>query len=94
MKNSQETLLLNFGMRIRELRMQAGLSQDDLAESAGLFRTYMSRIETGCANPTVVVINKLAEALNVAIAELFEIPHQTKAVKIRSTRAVSCGRVK
>jgi transcriptional regulator with XRE-family HTH domain len=40
-----------FGNRIRELRAAAGMTQEDLAERCGLFRTYMSRIETGKANP-------------------------------------------
>ena len=36
-----------FGSRIKELRLLAGMTQEDLAERCGLFRTYMSRIETG-----------------------------------------------
>jgi transcriptional regulator with XRE-family HTH domain len=90
---TQDPLLLNFGARVRELRALAGLSQDDLAESAGLFRTYMSRIETGRANPTVTVAIKLALALGVTVGALFEAPSQLQLSKTRSVRAVSRGRV-
>ena len=60
-----------FGTRIRELRLSAGLRQEDLAERCGLFRTYMSRIETGRANPTLTMIHALADSLGVAVTELF-----------------------
>lgn len=94
MQTTQDPLLLNFGARVRELRALAGLSQDDLAESAGLFRTYMSRIETGRANPTVTVVSKLALALGVTAGALFEAPSQLQLPKTRSVRAVSRGRVR
>ena len=66
-----------FGTRIRELRLAAGLRQEDLAERCGLFRTYMSRIETGRANPTLTMIHALADSLGVAVAELFAAPSAT-----------------
>lgn len=48
------------------------LSQEELAESCGLFRTYLSRIEGGTANPTVKVLESLATALGIDIAVLFQ----------------------
>lgn len=60
-----------FGTRIRELRQAQGLLQEDLAERCGVFRTYMSRIETGMANPTLTMIHALASSLDVPIAALF-----------------------
>lgn len=60
-----------FGARIRELRLAAGLTQEDLAERCGLFRTYMSRIETGNANPTLTMIHALATSLAVPVPALF-----------------------
>lgn len=60
-----------FGQRIRALRTAAGLTQEDLAAHCGLFRTYMSRIETGVANPTLTMIHALAQSLGVSVAELF-----------------------
>jgi transcriptional regulator with XRE-family HTH domain len=62
----------SFGARVRELRMAAGMTQEDLAERCGLFRTYMSRIETGRANPTLTMIDALAASLGVPITTLFE----------------------
>lgn len=61
---------LAFGARVRALRVERELTQEDLAEHCGLFRTYMSRIETGQANPTLTMIVALADALGVQPAEL------------------------
>jgi transcriptional regulator with XRE-family HTH domain len=60
-----------FGERIRALRLARGLTQDDLAAHCGLFRTYMSRIETGQANPTLTMVHALATSLEVDVADLF-----------------------
>ena len=61
----------SFGARVRELRRAAGMTQEDLAERCGLFRTYMSRIETGKANPTLTMIHALAASLGVSVPALF-----------------------
>lgn len=61
-----------FGQKIKDLRAQRGLNQEELAERVGVFRTYMSRIETGVANPTLTMIYALAAALDVSVIELFE----------------------
>ena len=50
--------------------LAAEMTQEDLAEHCGLFLTYMSRIETGQANPTLTMIHALADALGVGAAEL------------------------
>lgn len=60
-----------FGQRIKDLRAERGLNQEELAEKVGVFRTYMSRIETGAANPTLTMIYALADALGVSVIELF-----------------------
>lgn len=59
-----------FAARVRELRLAAEMTQEDLAERCGLFRTYMSRIETAQANPTLTMIHALAGALGVGAADL------------------------
>lgn len=51
------------GRNIRRLRLQAGLSQDDLADKAGLHTTYLSGIENGRRNITLDVLARLAAAL-------------------------------
>lgn len=53
------------GEKVRALRKNAGLSQEVLAERCGIFRTYLSRIESGSANPSLVVLVTLAAALEV-----------------------------
>jgi transcriptional regulator with XRE-family HTH domain len=61
-----------FGKRIRELRQAKGMTQEDLADRCGLFRTYMSRIETGKANPTLTMIHALADSIGVPVQALFD----------------------
>ena len=52
-------------MNVRRLREQLGLSQEQLAFETDLHRTYISGVERGVRNPTVLVIDRLASALNV-----------------------------
>lgn len=54
-----------FGINIRKARTSKGWSQEDLAESAGLDRTYVSGVERGVRNPTLTVINQFAKAFGV-----------------------------
>jgi transcriptional regulator with XRE-family HTH domain len=61
---------VRFGQRLREIRTQKGISQEKLAELAGLHRTYISSVERGERNISLVNIESLAEALGVAMAEL------------------------
>lgn len=60
------------GMRVRYLRMQKKLSQEDLALEAGINKNYLSDLERGNRNPTVEVLNKIAQALEIPISTLFE----------------------
>jgi len=61
---------LVFGKRLKELRMKKKLSQEELADIAGLDRTYISSCERGIRNISLINIYKLAHALGVASAEL------------------------
>lgn len=60
-----------FGERVRQLRLATGLKQDEFAEKCGFARSYMSRIETGGANPSLDAIQTIAAALRVAVRDLF-----------------------
>jgi transcriptional regulator with XRE-family HTH domain len=60
------------GLQVRRLRAEAAMTQRDLADQCKIFRTYLSRIENGTANPTVTVVPTLASALKVPIAELLK----------------------
>ena len=56
---------------IRELRTGANISQEELAERAGLHRTYISDIERGCRNISVWNLQKIAGSLGVNLTEVF-----------------------
>ncbi|MCP1645631.1 transcriptional regulator with XRE-family HTH domain [Pseudomonas citronellolis] len=66
------SLRIRFGTRIRELRVASGITQEEFAERCGFARTYMSRIETGGANPSLDAIKVLADALGMTLAALFQ----------------------
>ena len=59
-------ILKIFGCNVRRIREQYGWSQDHLADESGLHRTYISGIERGIRNPTLSVVAKVSQALNVA----------------------------
>ena len=55
---------------LRRLRTEKGWSQEEYADRAGIHRTYISDIERGARNPTIMIVEKLAQALDVKAAEL------------------------
>jgi len=61
-----------FGAKVREARAKQGISQEDLAFTTGLDRTYISGIERGMRNPSLKNIAKISIALKIKIAELFD----------------------
>jgi transcriptional regulator with XRE-family HTH domain len=63
----QETL----SRHVKAFRTEAGLTQQMLAERCGIYRTYLSRIESGDANPSVSVLAALANTLNVELYKFF-----------------------
>ena len=67
---SDEKLLRELGARIRHLRNEQSLSQEKLAELADIHVNHLRRIELGQANPTYLVLVRLAGALQVALAKL------------------------
>ena len=80
------------GLRVKELRALQELTQEELADRCGVFRTYMSRIESGRANPTLTMLHTLAQGLEVVVTELLT-PAQTQPSKVRAKRPLSRGRV-
>ena len=65
-------ILQRFGQKVRKLRMERELSQEKLAELAGIHRTYISSLELGKRNVSLVNIQALAKALRVPPDELLK----------------------
>lgn len=65
-------LLIAFGDIVRNLRKEKGFSQEELADRAGLHRTYIGMIERGEKNIALENINKLSKALNTPMHEIFK----------------------
>jgi transcriptional regulator with XRE-family HTH domain len=61
---------MNVGSNIRRIRQNARLSQEELAEAAGINRTYLSQLENGHSSPTLDVLERIARALDVPISAL------------------------
>jgi len=62
--------MIAFGKRVREARRSKGISQERLAEMAGIDRSYMGNIERGEKNITLKKAYEICDALDIAIKEL------------------------
>jgi transcriptional regulator with XRE-family HTH domain len=60
-----------FGFAVRSQRETLGLTQEELAEKAGIHRTYLADIERGKRNLALINIERLAAALSLSLSELF-----------------------
>lgn len=60
-----------FGDAVRKARTASGITQEELADRAGLDRSYIGGVERGDRNPTLSVIEKIAQGLGLTLAELF-----------------------
>jgi transcriptional regulator with XRE-family HTH domain len=69
---SDTYILKRFGNRVKELRKERNISQEELAHRANLHRTYIGMIERAEKNVTLLNIEKIAKALNVEIENLFK----------------------
>ncbi|MBI5750435.1 MAG: helix-turn-helix transcriptional regulator [Nitrospinae bacterium] len=66
-----------FGMRIKELRKNKGLSQEEVAEKVNISSKYLSRIEMGQHFPSIDTLVNLADVLKVELKDFFEFAHET-----------------
>lgn len=73
--DASRDILIKFGERVRDLRKEKGLSQEQLSFLANLHRTYIGMIERGEKNITLVNIEKIAIALQIDIHELTKFNH-------------------
>lgn len=75
------------GVNVRQIRKARGWSQEELAFESGLDRTYISGVERGVRNPTVLVLHELAQALRIPAATLLETADpKGKAPSVRRAR--------
>ena len=66
------TINKQLGYRIRYLRQEKNWSIEDLALEAGINRNYLGDLERGTRNPTLIILNKIAQALEIDLSTLFE----------------------
>ncbi len=69
-KEIDKEILIRFGDRVRQFRLELGLSQEELANDAGLHRTYIGMIERAEKNITIVNAYKIAISLNTTLSNL------------------------
>lgn len=72
----ENNIITLFGLTIKKIRKEKNISQEKLAELTGLHRTYISEIERGTRNLSLLNINKLSLAFNLTNSELFSILEQ------------------
>lgn len=63
-------ILKEFGKTIKNLRTKLGMSQEALADAAGIERSYMGTIERGERNPTLLKVYRIAKALKISAGKL------------------------
>ena len=78
MKTTKELL----GARIKELRKAKRLSQDELSEKINIDPKHLSRIEVGKSYPSLDTLERIANALNVEIKDLFEFMHLSRSKEL------------
>lgn len=69
---SDNDLLKQFGLRVKELRLKAGLSQEKFALQIGMDRTYFSSVEAGKRNLSIHNIKKICDGFNITLSEFFK----------------------
>ncbi|SJZ78256.1 helix-turn-helix domain-containing protein [Sediminibacterium ginsengisoli] len=69
-KIRNEEVLRKFGLRIKQLRQERGMSQDDLAIACDVEKTQIYRIEGGKINTTISTLHALAEAFELSLEQL------------------------
>lgn len=69
-----DQLLQHLASNVKARRKQLGITQEILALDAGIDRTYISQIERGISNPSLLVLVKVAEILDVEVVQLLAEP--------------------
>jgi len=87
---SQNNLAMKIGLIIKGLRIERGLKLEALANDLDLATSTLSRIESGRRNPSLEVLEALADALGVKISDIFSEAERATAVASSMTREVPC----
>lgn len=82
--DGMDEFLHNLGKRIRSLRQKQGLTQEILAEAAGISGKYLGEVERGEMNVSIQVMKKLADALCIQLADIIENRHESSEVVLRN----------
>lgn len=78
------TFSQKLGKRIKELRKKSSLSQEQVAEQAGISGKYLGEVERGEVNVSVLIISKIALVLNVQLSEILDFDHFSTRKEIES----------
>jgi len=70
MKPRESDILDRFGVRLRTRRQELGLTQESLALKISVDRTYISGLERGTRNPTLIVLERVASGLEMTMSDL------------------------
>lgn len=68
----KEEILIHFGKRVKELRTQNKLTQEQFAQKTGLHKNYIGMVERGERNPSLINIEVIANGLEITISELMK----------------------
>ena len=71
-KRAKGDIRERFGFAVKDRREALGLTQEEFAERAGIHRTYLSDIERGTRNVSLINIERVAQGLSMKISELFQ----------------------
>jgi len=77
-----ENLTRDICQRLKQLRTERGWSLDELSKASGVSRSMLSQIERNRANPTVVVMFRIAQAFDMSLGQFVETPSGTSAVSV------------
>ncbi len=70
-KEERNTILINFGKKLRFVRLAKGFTQEQLANELGIEISQISRIERGIINTSITTLYSISKILNITISELF-----------------------
>lgn len=67
-----KNILIQFGNRVRTLRLEKGLTQEEFAQKCGLHKNYIGMVERGERNPSLLNIEIIAKGLEISISKLMK----------------------